>query len=211
MHVTRHSHIIDRTLLDSLWALYARAYLRTAEATVTHEMLDCLEFNDQLSLHTNRAWVVWDASRPVAMTLISTDLRSNRWLSDVYFKKHFPERFGKGQVHYVVWAVVDPEFVAKGAVIHLAKHALAVEAKDGALLVFDTPESNQPKDTGGAAELLIRLAKMVSKADLLSISTQRYFAIDFHGERVDNSALAVDVPVEVVVEDEEMKTTAIIG
>lgn len=179
MHVTRHTHISDPRLMDQLWTLYVRAYLPTAQDTVTHEMLERAEFTAQLTLETNRAWVVWDGSRPVAMTLISTDVRSTRWLSELYFEKHFPERMKAGQVHYIVWAVVDPDHVATGAVIHLGKHALAAEAQDGALLVFDTPETNQPKETGGSAELLVRLARMVSEAELLPITVQRYFAIDF--------------------------------
>ena len=179
MHVTRHTQISDPRLLDQLWTLYVRAYLPTAQDTVTHEMLERVEFNAQLALETNRAWVVWDGTRAVAMTLIATDVRSTRWLSELYFEKHFPERMRAGQVHYIVWAVVDPDHVATGAVIHLGKHALAAEAKDGALLVFDTPESNQPKETGGSAELLVRLARMVSEAELLPITVQRYFAIDF--------------------------------
>jgi len=179
MHVTRHSQIIDPRLLDQLWTLYVRAYLPMAQDTVTHEMLERPEFVAQLTLETNRAWVVWEGSRPVAMTLIATDVRSTRWLSELYFEKHFPERMKAGQVHYIVWAVVDPDHVATGAVIHLGKQALAAEAQDGALLVFDTPESNQPKETGGSAELLIRLARMVSEAELLPITVQRYFAIDF--------------------------------
>lgn len=179
MYVTRHSHVVDHNLQDSLWNLYVRAYLPEAELTATHEMLDRLEFNDQMTLQSNRAWVVWDDGVPVAMTLIATDVRATRWLSELYFAKHYPERFRNGQVHYVVWAVVDPDYVAKGAVIHLGKHALAVEANEGALLVFDTPESNHPEATGGAAELMVRLARMVSEADLIPITTQRYYAIDF--------------------------------
>lgn len=179
MHVTRHTQIADPRLIDQLWSLYVRAYLPTAQDTVTHEMLDRSEFMAQIGLETNRSWVVWDGKLPVAMTLIATDVRSTRWLSEMYFEKHFPERMKAGQVHYIVWAVVDPGYVAKGAVIHLGKHALAVEAQDGALLVFDTPESNQPKETGGSAELLVRLARMVSDAELLPITVQRYFAIDF--------------------------------
>jgi hypothetical protein len=61
----------------------------------------------------------------------------------------------------------------------LARQALAAEARDGALLVFDTPEFNQPGDTGGAAELLHRLARMVAEPTLLPLNTQRYFALDF--------------------------------
>jgi hypothetical protein len=179
MHVTRHSAIADPTLIDRLWSLYVRAYMPVAEETVTHEMLHRVEFAEQLRSSVNRVWVVWDAELPVAMTVISTDVRSTRWLSEQYFAKHFPDRFVAGQVHYVVWAVVDPDYGARGAVIHLGKHCLAVEAEEGALLVFDTPEANQPKDAGGSAELLLRLARMVSDAELVPISVQRYYAISF--------------------------------
>jgi len=179
MHVTRHSAIADPTLIDRLWSLYVRAYLPVAEETVTHEMLDRVEFAGQLRSSVNRVWVVWDGDMPVAMTVISTDVRSTRWLSEQYFAKHFPDRYAAGQVHYVVWAVVDPDYGARGAVVHLGKHCLAVEAEEGALLVFDTPEVNQPNETGGSAELLLRLARMVSDADLVPISVQRYYAISF--------------------------------
>lgn len=182
MHVTRHSAITDPHLIDRLWVLYSRAYLPVVEETVTHEMLDKVEFGAQLRSPVNRVWVVWEAEMPVAMTVISTDVRSTRWLSEHFFAKKFPDRFAAGQVHYVVWAVVDPDYTAKGAVIHLGRHCLAVEAQEGALLVFDTPELNQPGEKGGSAELLLRLARMVSDAELVPISVQRYYAISFPAE-----------------------------
>ncbi|NBY44845.1 MAG: hypothetical protein EBQ64_02500, partial [Acidimicrobiia bacterium] len=61
----------------------------------------------------------------------------------------------------------------------LARQALTAEARDGALLVFDIPEVHQPDAKGGAAELLFRMAKMVGDVELLPLSTQRYFALDF--------------------------------
>ena len=179
MHVTRHSAIADPTLIDRLWTLYARAYLPVVESTVTHEMLDRFEFSTQLRSPVNRVWVVWEADLPVAMTVISTDVRATRWLSEHFFAHHYPDRLAAGQVHYVVWAVVDPDYVARGAVVHLGQHCLAVEAEEGALLVFDTPEVNQPRESGGSAELLLRLARMVSDAELVPISVQRYYAISF--------------------------------
>ena len=179
MYVTRHSHVIDRSLIDGLWLLYERAYVRTAEATVTHEMLDRIEFTEQLADHANRVWVLWSDERPVGMALISTDVNRTRWLSERYFKTHFPDRYAAGQVHYVVWVTIDPAYVASGAVGVLATQALAVEAADGALLVFDVPDVNQPESEGGAAELMIRLARSVSDATLVPLGTQRYFAVDF--------------------------------
>jgi hypothetical protein len=194
MYVTRHSHIVDKPLVDSLWSVYERAYIRSAEATVTHEMLDRLEFADQLADHTNRVWVVWDEDRPVGLALISTDVNRTRWLSERYFKTHFPERYSAGQVHYVVWVTIHPSYVASAAITTLAKQALAVEAADGALLVFDVPEVNQPNDEGGASELMIRLARSVGEADLVPLSTQRYFAVDFSG--------AISAAPTSVVDDE---------
>ena len=179
MFVTRHSNVVDTALREKLWRLYRTAYLSTAEATVTHEMLDQDEFNEQISRDSNRVWVVWSDSLPVAMTLVSTDVRATRWLSDIYFEKHFPERYRAGQVHYIVWVVVDPAADAKGANVMLARQALTAEARDGALLVFDVPEVHQPGAKGGAAELLYRMAKLVGDVELLPLSTQRYFALNF--------------------------------
>lgn len=179
MFITRHSPVSDVTLRNQLWTLYQVAYVQSVEMTVTHEMLDRLEFDDQMLDVSNRSWVVWDDTRPIAMTLVATDVRRTRWLSEHYFKSHFPEKFERGQVHYVVWAVVDPAYVARGASIFLARHAMAVEASEGSLLVFDLPEANQPNAEGGAAELMLRMARMVGEAQLISLTTQRYYALDF--------------------------------
>ena len=179
MFVTRHSPVLDPTLRDQLWALYTRSYLQLAQETVTHEMLDRDEFNDQLGDSTNRAWVVWEDNEPIAMTLIATDIKRTRWLSEHYFKQHFPEKFKLGRVHYVVWAVVDPGYVTRGASIFMARQAMAVKAREGSLLVFDMPEENQPNATGGAAELMRRMARMVGEAELLPLTVQRYYALDF--------------------------------
>ncbi len=179
MFITRHSPAGDAALRDQLWTLYRRAYIETVEMTVTHEMLDRFEFDDQMLDVTNRTWVVWDDTRPIAMTLVATDVRRTRWLSEHYFKSHFSTKFERGQIHYVVWAVVDPDFVARGASIFMARHAMAVEAREGSLLVFDLPETNQPNAEGGAAELMLRMARMVGEAQLITLTTQRYYALDF--------------------------------
>lgn len=79
-----------------------------------------------------------------------------------------------------MWLVVHPAHVAKGAIIRLAKEGLALEASEGALLVFDSPEMNQPGLTGGFAEMMARLAKSVGgDAPVHHLETQHYFAVDF--------------------------------
>jgi hypothetical protein len=185
MFVTRHSPVTDSMLKDQLWTLYARSYARTAEDAVTHEMLDRLEFNDQLSDATNRAWVVWEDNMPVAMTMIATDVRRTRWLSEHYFKKNYPQQFATNKVHYVVWAVVDRSYATKGVSMFMARQAMAVEAREGSLLVFDMPASNQPNELGGAAELMYRMARQVGGARLLPLTVQRYYALDFSPSQVE--------------------------
>ena len=179
MFVTRHSPVNDPRLREQLWTLYRRAYAKTAEDAVTHEMLERWEFDEQLADATNRAWVVWEGELPIAMTLVATDVKRTRWLSELYFKKHFPDKFKAGKIHYVVWAVVDPSWTTRGASMFLARHAMAVEAREGALLVFDMPQDNQPHETGGAAELMSRMARMVGEATLIPLTVQRYYALDF--------------------------------
>lgn len=179
MYVTRHSAIVDRSLRDRLWTLYARAYRTLAEEAPTREMLDRDEFDDHLADGSNRAWVVWEDGRAIAMVLVATNVRRTRWLSTAYFERTHPELVRAGRVHYVVWAVVDPDDEARGAGIFLARQAMAVEAREGALLVFDLPESNQPEAAGGAAAFMHRVARMVGGAELVPLTVQRYYALDF--------------------------------
>ncbi len=61
----------------------------------------------------------------------------------------------------------------------MARQAMAAEAREGALLVFDMPEENQPKAEGGAAELMHRMARQVGGAELVPLTVQRYYALDF--------------------------------
>lgn len=84
-------------------------------------------------------------------------------LNAEYFRRHHADRMARGQVHYVMWVVVDPDVELRGANVALAKEALTAEARDGALLVFDLPDTHQPDDAGGAAELMLRMAKIVAR------------------------------------------------
>jgi hypothetical protein len=113
------------------------------------------------------------------MTLITTDITSTRWLNAEYFRRHHAERMRLGLVHYVMWVVVDPDEQLRGSNVALAREALRAEARDGALLVFDLPESHQPENDGGGAELMLRMAKMVGEVRLLPLASQRFFALEF--------------------------------
>ncbi|MFZ9866890.1 MAG: hypothetical protein ACO3FC_02850 [Ilumatobacteraceae bacterium] len=165
-------------LRDRLWEFYRRAYANNPVLPFT-ELVNRSEFDDALLNSTNRVWVVWEDNRPMVMTLIATDITSTRWLNPDYFRKHHADRMRRGLVHYVMWVVVDSDVDVRGANIALAKEALAAEARDGALLVFDLPETKQPADGGGAAELMLRMGQMVGEVQLVPLAAQRFFALDF--------------------------------
>jgi hypothetical protein len=180
MFITRHTRLGDVALRDRLWSFYRRAY----EGNPLHpftELVNRSEFDECLLNPTNRVWVVWESDQPVVMTLITTDITSTRWLNVDYFRRHHTERMRKGLVHYVMWVVVDSSVELRGANLALAKEALSAEARDGALLVFDLPDSHQPSEHGGAAELMLRMARMVGEVRLLPLSAQRFYALDFVG------------------------------
>jgi hypothetical protein len=178
--VTRHSTVEDRAVADRLWLLYEDAYRRVADESPSHEMLFRSEFDDSLADPTNRLWVVWDDTEPVAMALVATRPERTRYLSRAYFDAHFPEHAHRETVHYIMWLVVHPAAEARGAIVQLSREALRREAADGALLVFDAPMIHQPGDTGGFAEMMQRLVKsFVGAAPMHHLGTQRYYAVDF--------------------------------
>ncbi|MGD9703774.1 MAG: hypothetical protein AB7Q42_18150 [Acidimicrobiia bacterium] len=202
--MTRHTRA-GFALLDELWALYERAYVRTAEQAVTREQLYRTEFEAAVSDVSNRVWVVWADEQPVAMALIATDVAATRYLSRAYLERNFPERLARGEVHYILWTVVDRNYAAKGAILRLARGALALEAQDEALLIFDAPESNQPNETGGIAELALRLGRMVGTAELRPLEVQRYYALDFAG------SIADEEPSEEVGQMADLAAASLFG
>lgn len=180
MFVTRHTHVVDPVLGDKLWQLYEVAYRGLAELAVTREMLYRSEFDETIADPTNRLWVLWDDNSPVGMTLVATDIGATRYLSRQYFEHHYPDHMRRGAVHYIMWLVVHPAHAARGALVQLAREGMALEAADGALLVFDSPEVNQPHIAGGFAEMAARSARFVAgPAPVHHLETQHYFAIDF--------------------------------
>jgi len=180
MFVTRHNAVVERGLLERLWELYELSYRRTAEESATREMLFRTEFDDAVSDSRNRLWVLWADDEPVAMVLIATDIGATRYLSQPFFERHFTDHARRGAVHYILFVVVHPRYAAKGVLTRMARDVLGTEAAEGVLLVFDSPEINQPRDDGGVALLMERLAKMVvTGAPLVPLDVSRYYGIDF--------------------------------
>ena len=179
MYITQHSNITDPQVLDDLWALYVAAYDRIATADITRETLFRSEFNEVMADPTNKTCVVRDDGVPVSMITIATDIASTRYLSRAYFETRDPDRLAQGLVHYVMWVVTHPDHQGRRATFELARGSLTPESHLGALLVFDLPESNQPNEKGGGAELLYRLAQMVGPVSLQVHGGSRYYALDF--------------------------------
>ncbi len=180
MFVTRHNSVVERGLLERLWELYELAYRRTAEESASREMFFRSEFDTAIADSSNRLWILWADDEPVAMVLIATDIGSTRYLSEPFFERHFTDHSRRGAVHYILFVVVHPRYAAKGALTRMARDVLGTEAAEGVLLVFDSPEINQPQDEGGVALMMERLAKMVvTGAPLLPLDVSRYYGIDF--------------------------------
>ena len=196
MFVTRHTHVVDTALADKLWHLYDIAYGGLSEQAVTREMLYRTEFDATIADPTNRLWVLWDDNMPVGMSLVATDIGSTRYLSRAYFELHYPDHMRRGVVHYIMWLVVHPAHVAKGAIVRLAKEGLALEASEGALLVFDSPAMSQPDVSGGFAEMMARLARAVSaEAPVRHLETQHYFAVDFSMVTDEDATRPLELPL----------------
>lgn len=198
MFVTRHTHVVDSVLADKLWRLYDLAYEGVSEQAVTREMLYRSEFDSTIADPTNRLWVLWDDNTPVGMSLVATDIGSTRYLSRAYFELHYPDHMRRGMVHYIMWLVIHPAHAAKGAIVRLAKEGLALEASEGALLVFDSPAMHQPDASGGFAEMMARLSKVVAAdAPVHHLETQHYFAVDFSNVADSDATRPLEAPLSM--------------
>ncbi len=185
VYVTQHAGVWDRALADRLWVLYEVAYHPISEAVVSREVLRRTEFDDVLRDPTFRIWLLWDGEEPIGMCVIATDLTHSRYLSLAYFESRYPNHARNGTVHYIYWVVVHPGREARGAIVTLARECLALEAEDGVLLVFDTPQTNERSPGGGFVRMMERLAQMVgAAAPVQLLEVQRYYAIDLSEARL---------------------------
>ena len=87
-----------------------------------------------------------------------------------------------------------PKPVFHGDTVHARTTVVSLRRSrsraDAGIVEFEHVGLNQRGDTGGAAELMIRLARLVGEAQLVPLSTQRYYAVDFSSVRpvVDGAA-----------------------
>lgn len=180
VYVTGHHQLTDERLIERLWHLYDLSYAAVEAGSPSHEMLFRDEFDAAVRDASNRLWVLWDDNSPVAMMLVATDIGATRYLSRAYFEQRYADHMRRGAVHYIMWLVVHPSAMAKGAIVRLGREVAQREAADGALVVFDAPELHQPGVNGGFAEMMSRLAKaFVGPTPVVHLGTQYYFAVDF--------------------------------
>ena len=182
MYVTQHGSITDRTAVDQLYALYLESYGEMPYTDISREVHLRSEFDAIIGDPSCRTTVVRDDDgSPVAMSTFATEIGVDHFLSRQFFQRHFPDRLADGRVHYVAWIVVHPDFKGLRATWDLARSALAAEAEEGALLVFDLPMTNQRHESGGGAEFFHRVASTVSEVELKVFGATRFYALDFAG------------------------------
>lgn len=179
MHVSLHRGIKDPGLVSRLWTVYERGYGKVADSSVTHEMFDRAEFEECLRDSSNRSWVAWDDGVPVGLAVVATDVRSSPWLSTHYLERHDSKRMADQRVHYLMFVVIDKPYAGGSTVMRMARELLRLEAAEDSLLIFDVPEINQPRESGGLAELMRRLARMIGESEVKQIHVQRYFSVEF--------------------------------
>jgi hypothetical protein len=178
MYVTRHSRLA-LPLIDQLWELYERCYRETAEAAVTREQLYRSEFEAAVTDPTNRLWILWKDEQPIGVFVLASDIGATRYLSRAYLEARYPEKIRQGLVRYILFVVIDREHSGLSAAIKLGRTAFALEAQEGALVVFDVPAKNHGQ-RGTLADLARRIAALSGTATLSEIEVQRYYALDFH-------------------------------
>lgn len=202
MHVSLHRGVRDPSLVSRLWVIYERGYGKVAESSVTHEMFDRQEFEQCLRDESNRCWLAWDDGAPVGLAVVATDVRSSPWLSTQYFERHDPERMGGRRIHYLMFVVIDKPYAGGPTVMRMARELLRLEASEDSLLIFDVPEINQPREKGGLAELMRRLARMIGESEVRQIHVQRYYSVEF-GPTAAVSGVTDTRPAERPAADEE--------
>jgi hypothetical protein len=99
-------------------------------------------------------------------------------VNDRYLARRFPEHHARGAVHYCLFLLVHPDHRRSRALPLLARAGFGAEADEGAVVVFDCPQSNQPYDGFGLADVMQRLAQSVSpEASMVNLEVHQYYGL----------------------------------
>jgi hypothetical protein len=177
VHVTRHRSIYEPSVIERLWELYRDGFLTNRDESASRTMLYRDEFDREMRSGSTRIWVVWDEERPIAMAAVATDLASNDWVNARFLAKKFPDADNRGAIHYCMFLLVHPDYWGTRAMAMLAKSGFAVEAAEGAVVIFDVAECNQPTDDMGLANVMTRLAGAVADVELVPLEVHRYYGL----------------------------------
>ena len=176
VHVTLHYEIRDAPLIDRLWNLYERGFQETADRAVYRVMLFRSEFEQEMRASATRKWLVWDDTTPVGIAAVATDLASSSfWINPRFIARRYPEQFAAGHVQYTLFLVVEPEYRSTRDESLLMRKGMAMEAREGVVLIFDVGDANQTEDAGGLAAFAARSGGGLDELDL--IETQRYYGL----------------------------------
>lgn len=135
--------LVDGLEREACWLLYLRAFEHLRATAVQRHVMYRREFDEVMADPRVDKYVGRDGEGlPCAVATFTNDLESMPLISPDYFAARWPERYARGQVWYIGFVAVDPEFHGTSMFAALVTRMTDIVAAAGGVAAVDICNRN---------------------------------------------------------------------
>lgn len=158
----------------ALYPLYLASFEQLLTRAAARHVLSSSEFADEMADPRIDKIVVRDGDRLLAMTTLTTELRTVAWINPTYFATAFPDAAARGAVFYLGYTLVEPARRRSNALLLMASEVNRRLVEAQGVIAYDICSFN---DAHGVGRLT---AKIFSRAqEIRPMDTQTYYVADY--------------------------------
>lgn len=125
----------------ALWDLYYETFKEVDEGSPCKQSYNRDEFMKVLQDSDVVKFILTYQDSLVGIALITNNLKKVSWISEPYFKKHFPHQYEERRIYYIKALVIAKKYQGKIEVFRLVKSIIEYVDSQNGIAAFDCSEN----------------------------------------------------------------------
>jgi ribosomal protein S18 acetylase RimI-like enzyme len=138
--------IDDCQLAEQLWQLYSQSFGEEATESPCRQSYDQDEFREKLSDQRVEKFVLRDRDGVVVgIGMTTNDLTTASWISQGFYRRHFPDLFQREMIYYILTFAISPSCQGSFRFAPMLYRHIIDSFPEGAIWCFDYSQNINPR------------------------------------------------------------------
>jgi hypothetical protein len=168
--------INDPVEVEKLWEIYNKSFEKLNKMSPCKQSFNREFFFEILKEDSVIKYIALEKfnNEIIGLGLLSNDFKNSPWISEEYFKEHYPEQYSRGEAYYFLGIAVSSDHRKKGHSLSMLNY-ISSDIPKGAIMGFD--HSNNINPFLHHFTKIIKNSKSVERKNL---DRQHYHIIHFN-------------------------------